>query len=132
MLSPYIYIYLILQEETFMLYKELIIGGESFKLRLTTKASVALEKALGYNPISMLMDIDNGVMPKLADVLIMLQAMLQTYHHNYNLEKVYDLFDVYVSEGHSMFDLIPVFVEVFQESGYLATSNSKQEDIEKN
>lgn len=115
-----------------MLYKELIIGGESFKLRLTTKASVALEKALGYNPISMLMDIDNGVMPKLADVLIMLQAMLQTYHHNYSLEKVYDLFDRYVAEGHSMFDLIPVFVEVFQESGYLATSNSKQEDIEKN
>ena len=115
-----------------MLYKELIIGGESFKLRLTTKASVALEKALGYNPISMLMDIDNGVMPKLADVLIMLQAMLQTYHHNCSLEKVYDLFDRYVAEGHSMFDLIPVFVEVFQESGYLATSNSKQEDIEKN
>ena len=40
-----------------MLYTELFIGEESFKLRLTTKASVALEKALGYNPITMLMDI---------------------------------------------------------------------------
>jgi hypothetical protein len=117
-----------------MLYTELIIGDESFKLRLTTKASVALEKALGYNPISMLMDIDNGVMPKLNDILIMLQAMLQTYHHGYSLDKVYDLFDRYVADGKGMFDLIPVFVEVFQNSGYLATggSNSKEEDIVKN
>lgn len=113
------------------MFTELIIGGESFKLRLTTKASVALEKALGYNPISMLMDIDNGVMPKLNDILIMLQAMLQTYHHGYTLDKVYDLFDKYVADGKSMFDLIPVFVEVFQQSGYLSTSKNEGE-IEKN
>ncbi len=116
------------------MYTELIIGGESFKVRLTTKASVALEKALGYNPISMLMDIDNGKMPKLADVLIMLQVMLQTYHHGYNMDKVYDLFDQFVADGKGMFDLIPVFVEVFQQSGYLSTSGNKGEEgeIEKN
>lgn len=117
-----------------MLYTELIIGGESYKLRLTTKASVSLEKALGYNPISMLMAIDKGEMPKLADVLVMLQAMLQTYHHGYSLDKVYDLFDKYVAEGKGMFDLIPVFVEVFQNSGYLTVGqgDSNIEDIEKN
>jgi hypothetical protein len=115
------------------MFTELIIGGESFKLRLTTKASVALEKALGYNPISMLMDIDNGVMPKLNDVLIMLQVMLQTYHHGYSMDKVYDLFDRYVAEGKGMFDLIPIFVEVFQQSGYLSTGTKSEEgDIEKN
>lgn len=115
------------------MYVELIIGDESYKLRLTTKASVALEKALGYNPISMLMDIDSGVMPKLNDVLIMLQAMLQTYHHGYSLDKVYDLFDKYVADGKGMFDLIPVFVEVFQMSGYLASGKSNStEDAEKN
>lgn len=105
-----------------MMYTELNIGGDAYKLRLTTKASVSLEKALGYNPISMLMAIDNGEMPKLADVLIMLHSMLQTYHHGYSLDKVYDLFDKYVEEGHGMFDLIPVFVEVFQNSGYLAVA----------
>ena len=115
-----------------MLYNELIIGENAYKLRLTTKASVALEKALGYNPISMLMDIDNGEMPKLADVLIMLHSMLQTYHHGYSLEKTYDLFDEYVAEGKSMFDLIPVFVEVFQNSGYLSTDKKAVEDSEKN
>lgn len=115
------------------MYTELIIGGESFKLRLTTKASVTLEKALGYNPISMLMDIDNGVMPKLNDLLIMLQVMLQTYHHGYNMDKVYDLFDKYVADGKGMFDLIPVFVEVFQQSGYLSVGAKAEEgEIEKN
>lgn len=110
-----------------MLYTELMIGGESYKLRLTTKTSIALEKALGYNPISMLMDIDNGKMPKLGEVLIMLQAMLQTYHHGMNMDKVYDLFDKYVADGKSMFDLIPVFIEVFQESGYISQTKNDEE-----
>lgn len=113
-----------------MTYTELNICGDAYKLRLTTKASVSLEKSLGYNPISMLMAIDNGEMPKLADVLVMLHAMLQTYHHGYSLDKVYDLFDKYVEDGHGMFDLIPVFVEVFQNSGYLATN--KEGSIEDN
>ena len=110
------------------MYIELIIKDESYKLRLTTKNSIALEKALGYNPIAMLMDIDNGTMPKLADMLVMLHSMLQTYHHGYSLDRVYDLFDDYVEDGHSMFDLIPVFIEVFQESGYLSTKSNKDED----
>lgn len=115
-----------------MLYTELKIGEESYKLRLTTKASIALEKALGYNPITMLMEIDNGVMPKLGDCLIMLQSMLQTYHHGYTMEKVYDLFDAYVADGKNMFDLIPVFVEVFENSGYISTSKDGASEEAKN
>lgn len=114
-----------------MLYTELHIGEEIYKLRLTTKTSVALEKALGYNPITMLMNIDNGEMPKLTDVLIMWQAMLQTYHHGMNMDKVYDLFDKFCEDGKSMFDLIPVFVEVLQNSGYISTTKTEDED-EKN
>ena len=115
-----------------MLYTELLIGNDSYKLRLTTKTSIALEKALGYNPISMLMDIDNGKMPKLTDILIMLQAMLQTYHHGMNMDKVYDLFDAYCADGKSMFDLIPVFIEVFQNSGYISTNKVEGEPDGKN
>jgi hypothetical protein len=115
-----------------MNYTELIIKGESYKLRLTTKASVSLERALGYNPISMLMDIEKGKMPKLNDVLIMLQSMLTTYHHNMNMEKVFDLFDDYVEDGGSMFDLIPIFVKVFEQSGYMSSSNKVEDEEVKN
>lgn len=110
------------------MYNELIIGGETYKLRLTTKTSISLEKALGYNPISMLMKIDQGEMPKLSDVLIMLHAMLQTYHHGMNMDKIYDLFDKYVEDGKSMFDLIPIFVEVFQDSGYITKGAVEEAD----
>lgn len=114
------------------MFTELIINGEIYKLRLTTKASVSLERALGYNPITMLMDIEKGKMPKLNDVLIMLQAMLQTYHHGINMDKVFDLFDDYVADGGSMFDLIPVFVKVFEQSGYISSTASKEETDGKN
>lgn len=117
------------------MFTELIIGGESYKLRLNTKASVALEKALGYNAISMFMDIDNGVMPKLGDILIVLHAMLQPMNHGMSVDKVYDLFDKYVAEGHNMYDLIPLFIEVFQESGYMPAvkdTDGTEGTIEKN
>lgn len=114
------------------MFTELTINGEIYKLRLTTKASVSLERALGYNPITMLMDIEKGKMPKLNDVLIMLQAMLTTYHHNMNMERVFDLFDEYVADGGSLFDLIPVFVKVFEQSGYISSSSNKEEAEGKN
>lgn len=114
------------------MFTELFIGGESYKLKLTTKTSVSLERSLGYNPISMLLDVEKGKMPKLNDVLIMLQAMLQTYHHGINMDKVFDLFDVYVEEGGSMFDLIPVFVEVFEHSGYISSSKKGEDEEGKN
>lgn len=115
-----------------MLYTELNVNGEIFKLRLNTRTSISLEKALGRNPISVLMDLDEGTMPKLNDIVIMLQAMLQTYHHGYNLDKTIDLFDDYIAGGKTMFDIIPVFVEVFEQSGYISkTANANSED-EKN
>ena len=114
------------------MFTELTIGSESYKLKLTTRTSIALEKALGYNPLTMLMKIDEGVMPTLNDILIILHNMLQAYHHGMNMDKVYNLFDRYVEDGHNMFDLIPVFVEVFQESGYIAKPGTEVETDGKN
>lgn len=102
------------------MYTELIIGGEVFKLRLTTRASINLEKALGYNPLKLIMDMEDNQMPKLQDMILVLHAMLQTLHHGYSVDKTMDLFDKYVEEGKGMFDLIPVFIEVFQQSGYIS------------
>ena len=107
------------------MFVELNIGDETYKLRLTTRTSIGLEKALGYNPLSVFMSMDDGNMPKMSDMLIILHSMLQALHHGITLDKVYDLFDRYVAEGHNLFDLVPVFIEVFQNSGYM----SKPEDI---
>lgn len=110
-----------------MLYTKLTIRNKDYNLRLTTRNSVALERSLGYNPISMLMDIEKGKMPKLEDVIKILHACLLQDNHGLTLEKTYDLFDDYASEGNSMFDLIPVFVEVFQNCGYITKSEDAAE-----
>lgn len=99
------------------------IGRNTYDLRLNTRASIALEKALGFNPINMFMDIERGDMPKLNDMLIMLHAMLQPMNHGMNMDKVYDLYDEYVADGHNLFDLVPVFIEVFQDAGYMAKTS---------
>lgn len=107
------------------------IGRNTYELRLNTRASIALEKALGFNPISMFMAIERGDMPRLNDMLIMLHAMLQPMNHGMNMDKVYDLYDDYVADGHNLFDLVPVFIEVFQDAGYMAKT-SEIEGAEKN
>ena len=107
------------------MFTELIIGNETYKLRLTTRASIGLEKALGYNPLTMFMSLENGEMPKMTDMLIILHSMLQPMNHGINMDKTYDLFDAYVASGHNLFDLVPVFIEVFQESGYMAKPGSE-------
>ena len=116
-----------------MNYTELIINGESYKLRLNTRNCIALEKALGYNPVQVFMEIDEGKLPKLTDMIIMLQVMLQQLQHGITIEKTYDLFDTYVAEGHNMFDLVPIFIEVFQNSGFISAENVEEiEAQEKN
>lgn len=107
------------------------IGRNTYELRLNTRASIALEKALGFNPITMFMAIERGDMPRLNDMLIMLHAMLQPMNHGMNMDKVYDLYDEYVADGHNLFDLVPVFIEVFQDAGYMAKT-SEIEGAEKN
>lgn len=112
------------------MYTELIINGESYKLRLNTRASINLEKALGKNPLIILMDASEGKLPTITDIILMLQAMLQTYHHGYTVDKTIDLFDKYVEDGNSMIELIPVLLEVFQSSGYISKASTSGEDSE--
>lgn len=111
-----------------MLYTELQIGSDVYKLRLNTRASMALEKALGYNPISLFMEIENGKMPRLTDIVIILHATLQPYHHGITMDKAADLFDDYVADGKSMIDIIPVFIEVFKQSGYISAATNEDAD----
>ena len=102
------------------MYTELKIGNDSYKLRLSTKRAVDLERALGFNPLQIFFDVNNGKLPKLSDLMIMLQYFLQDMQHGIKLEDAYDIYDRFVAEGHNMFDLIPLFIEVLKESGFMA------------
>ena len=100
-----------------MLYTEFHVGGKALKLRITARACVAMEKKLGRNPVSIFLDGASGNLPTLSDVLTVIHASLQALEHGYTEDAVYRLYDEYVEEGHNMYDLIPVIIDVFKVSG---------------
>lgn len=101
------------------MYVEFTAGERTYKLRLTTRGIVSLEKKLGYNPLQMLMGIDEDVLPKFGDMVKMLHQTLQAYEHGITEDDVYEIYDAYVADGHTMWDLVPVLIEVFREAGFL-------------
>lgn len=111
-----------------MLYTTWTVGGEDYRLRLTTKATVDLEKKLGRNPLSAFVDMGEGKLPTMSETALLLQAAMQPLNHGITEAKTYDLMDAYFEEGHNLFDLVPVLVEVFQVSGLMG----KEEPDEKN
>lgn len=110
-----------------MNYTTLEVGNVTYKLRLTTRQIVALEKALGCNPFQIIYQMDKDILPKFTDMVIILHSMLQPLNHGISLDNVYSILDDYFAEGHGMFDLIPIFVEVFKESGFINTDETDEE-----
>ena len=114
------------------MFYELVIGDTVYKLRLTTRALLQIEKNLGYNPIQMFMNIGRNNIPKLSEIMIILNGMLSSLQHGITLEKTYDIFDKYTEEGHTQFDLIPIFMEVFTMSGFMSSADDEEEIESKN
>lgn len=110
------------------MYTEFKAGDRTYKLRLTTQGIVSLEKTLGCNPLQMFMGIDEDVLPKISDMITVLHQMLQPYEHGIKLNEVYDIFDAFIEDGNTMWDLVPVIIEAFQNAGFLP----KDEDDSKN
>jgi hypothetical protein len=100
-------------------YVELKVGEKVLRLKMKTRDVVALEKALGRSPLNILMEAQEGALPSLEDMLIILSASLQQYEHGYDLNAVYDLYDEFVDAGNTMIDLIPIIIDVLSVSGYI-------------
>ena len=108
-------------------YVELKIGENEYKLKMKTRQVVALEKSLGKSPLNILMEAQDGVLPSIEDMLMILAASLQQYHHGFDLDKVYDLYDEFVDAGNTMLELIPIIIDVLSVSGYIKMDVAKEE-----
>ena len=111
-----------------MLFSEIKIGDKELKLRLDAKGCVSLERKLGKNPLSIFMDSDKSL-PKLEDLILILQASLQKYQNGYTEDKTYDLYDEYVEEGNTFADFIPVIMEIFKVSGFFKEEEIKNAEV---
>lgn len=110
-----------------MYFVDFTAGNKDYKLRLTTKDIVALEKQLGCNPLAI---FGNGdTLPTLTSMVQVLHASLQSMNHGITMNDAYDIFDNYMADGHIMTDFVPVIVDIYKASGIIKDNEA---GIEKN
>lgn len=100
-----------------MMYVDFAAGGNNYKLRLSTRSIVQLEKQLGCNPLSI---FGNGdTIPTITTMVMILHISLSQYQHNITLDKAYDIFDEWIADGHTMPEFIPVILDIYRTSGII-------------
>lgn len=108
-----------------MMYVDFSAGNKEYKLRLNTRNTVALEKALGCNPLGIFGD--GSQLPTITVIVQVLHASLQAYHHGITLNDAYDIFDDYLNDGNTMTDILPVIVELYKVSGLIRDNEASNE-----
>ena len=98
---------------------EFMVGTEVYKLQLKTKQCIVLEKKLGQSPLEMLMKLENGGLPSLGDMITIITIGMMVHQPTMNENKVADLLDMYVEEGHSYMELLEVIIALLSKSGYI-------------
>lgn len=106
-----------------MMYQEFKVAEKEYKLRLTTRGIIALEKRIGMNPLAIFGDGDT--VPTITTMVSILHASLQTYEHGITLDDAYDIFDKWLAEGNVMTDFIKVIVDIYKASGLMKDPNGK-------
>ena len=107
-----------------MLYVDFMAGEKEYKLRLNTRNVITLEKTLNGNPLSIFGKGDR--IPSITEMVAILHASLQTYHHGIGMNEAYDVFDAYLADGNTATEFIPVIVEIYKISGII--QNDKEQD----
>lgn len=100
-----------------MMYVDFHAGNKDYKLRLSTRNTVQLEKQLGCNPLAIFGKGDT--IPTVTTMVNVLYASLLQYNHGITLNDAYDIFDDYIADGNSMTDFVNVLLEIYKVSGLI-------------
>lgn len=113
-----------------MNYIDFEAGNKTYKLRMSTRNIVLLEKQLGCNPLNI---FGNGdTVPTITVMVSILHAALQQYNHGITLNDAYDIFDDYIADGNASTDFIPVILDIYKTSGIIPKDVTNTEEDEKN
>ena len=108
-----------------MMYIDFSADNKVYKLRLSTRNVVALEKQLGSNPLSI---FGNGdTIPTVTTMVTILHASLQQYNHGISLDDAYDIFDAWLADGHIVTDFIKIILDIYKASGIISETKEKTE-----
>lgn len=100
-------------------FVEFTVGTNVYKLQLKTKQCILLEKKLGQSPLDLLMKLEDGTLPQLNDMITIITIGMLVHHPSMNENKVADLLDEYVEDGHSYMELLEVITRLLSKSGYI-------------
>ena len=112
-----------------MFYVDFITSEKTYKLRLTTRNVVTLEKQLGCNPLSIFGD--GETIPTIGTMVTVLHSSLQALEHGITLDKTYEIFDSWLSEGHNAVEFVNIILEIYKASGLIPNTETAEGD-EKN
>lgn len=100
-----------------MMYVDFNAGNQQYKLRLSIRATVALEKQLGVNPLMIFEDGEK--IPTITTMVSILHASLQQYHHSISLNDAFNIFEAWLNDGNSMVDFLPIIIDIYKVSGII-------------
>lgn len=100
-----------------MVYVDFNAGNQQYKLRLSIRATVALEKQLGVNPLMIFGDGEK--IPTITTMVSILHASLQQFHHSIGLNEAYNIFEAWLNDGNSVVDFLPVIIDIYKVSGII-------------
>ena len=108
-----------------MLYANFTVGERDYKLALNTRSMMDLEKKIGCNPLAIFGE-EGTTIPTITTMIAILTASLQKFEHGFSETQATELFDQWLSEGHSLTDFIAVIIDIYKASGLV-----RIEDIER-
>ena len=111
------------------MYKEWVVGENSYKLKLSTAAIVDLEAKLN-RPLITIFGYDKVEIPTIKTMALVLQAAIG-YEKQISMSNVYSLIDAFFEEGKKLADLTEVIRGLFVVSGLIEDESVENED-EKN
>lgn len=100
-----------------MNYIDFQVKDKTYKLRLSTRNVVSLEKTLGCNPVAIFGSGDT--IPTITVMVRILHASLQALEHGISVDSAYDIFDEWLEDGHVMTDFIPIIIDIYKASGII-------------
>ena len=113
-----------------MLYRVLTVGGVDYKLKLTTKQTIELEKKLGGSPVNGLINTAKGQVPSATYVATCLHGCMQQLNKNITMDKVYEIMDKAAEEGKGPLELVDLLTDVYQDACLIPRDDPKEEEKE--
>ncbi|MER2110046.1 MAG: DUF6096 family protein [Desemzia incerta] len=111
---------------TLLKTKKVYFGGKELVLRLDGKTIVQIENKLNKNLLGLFVDNGKMTFPKTGEMLLILHAA--NTNHGIKESDMFDLLDIYLTDGHSTTDLMTTIQELLEESGFFGKKKTDEEN----